>query len=85
MDIALIWSGLLTFVLGFLGWVIRGYVDDLKRITVLLNRTREEIAKEYVTKADAREDARAILERLEKLDEKLDRALNRNDRRIGDA
>ena len=89
MDAALIWSAGLTFVLGFLGWVLRGYVDDLKRITILLNRTREEIAREYVTKSDAREDMKQILDRLQMLDEKLDRALDRrerrDDRRMGDA
>lgn len=75
MDVALIWSGVLTFILGFLGWVLRGYVDDLKRITILLNRTREEIAREYVTKTDAREDMNQVLERLKSLDDKMDRIL----------
>lgn len=75
MDIALIWSGVLTFILGFLGWVLRGYVDDLKRITILLNRTREEIARDYITKADAREDMNQVLDRLKSLDDKIDRLL----------
>lgn len=75
MDLTVIWSGALTFVLGFLGWVLRGYVDDLKRITILLNRTREEIAKEYVTKTEARADMAQVIDRLGKLDAKLDRLL----------
>lgn len=84
MPVELIWSGVLTFVLGFFGWVLRGYVDDLKRITILLNRTREEIARDYVTKSDAREDIKQVLDRLATLDEKLDRALERRDRRSSD-
>jgi hypothetical protein len=80
MDLTLIWSGLLTFVLGFFGWVLRGYVDDLKRITILLNRTREEIARDYVTKNDARQDMNQLLDRLKALDDKLDRLLENRGR-----
>ena len=75
MDWTVVWSAVLTFVLGFFGWVLRGYVDDLKRITILLNRTREEIAREYVTKNDARQDMNQVLDRLKQLDDKLDRLL----------
>lgn len=71
----ILWNGVLTFVMAFFGWVLKGYVDDLKRITILLNRTREEIAREYVTKSDARADMAQVIERLGKLDEKLDRIL----------
>lgn len=80
MEVTLIWSALLTFVLGFFGWILRGYVDDLKRITILLNRTREEIAKDYVTKSDAREDMNQVLDRLKALDNKLDRLLEERSR-----
>lgn len=80
MDWTVLWSGLLTFVLGFFGWVLRGYVDDLKRITILLNRTREEIARDYVTKNDARQDMNQLLDRLKALDDKLDRLLENRGR-----
>ena len=88
MDLTIIWSAVLTFGLGFFGWVLRGYVDDLKRITILLNRTREEIAREYVTKNDARQDMNQVLDRLKQLDDKLDRLLenrSRNSRSRSDA
>ena len=80
MDWTVVWSAVLTFVLGFFGWVLRGYVDDLKRITILLNRTREEIAREYVTKNDARQDMNQVLDRLKQLDDKLDRLLENRSR-----
>jgi predicted DNA-binding protein YlxM (UPF0122 family) len=41
----------------------------------LLNRTREEMAKEYVTKAEVHADINRVLDRLERLDEKLDRLM----------
>jgi predicted DNA-binding protein YlxM (UPF0122 family) len=41
----------------------------------LLNRTREEVAKEYVTKAEVHNDINRVIDRLEALDAKLDRIM----------
>jgi hypothetical protein len=38
-----------------------------------LNKTREEIAREYVTKQELKEDFNILIERLEKLHEKVDK------------
>ena len=54
MEVDMLWSGGLTAVIGALGFVIRNYVAELQRVQILLNRTREEMAKEYVTKAEVR-------------------------------
>ena len=75
MEAGLIWSGILTFALGLLGWVLKSYVEELKRVTILLNYTREEIAKEYVTKGEVHADINRVMHRLETLDAKLDRLL----------
>lgn len=75
MEVTLIWSGLLTFAFGLLGWMLKGYVEELKRVTILVNRTREEIAKEYVTKGEVHTDINRVMNRLEALDAKLDRLL----------
>lgn len=75
MEAGLIWSGILTFAFGLLGWVLKNYVEELKRITILLNRTREEMAKEYVTKAEVHADINRVISRLEALDAKLDRII----------
>jgi predicted DNA-binding protein YlxM (UPF0122 family) len=75
METGLIWNGLLTFAFGLLGWVLKSYVEELKRVTILLNRTREEIAKEYVTKGEVHADINRVMNRLEALDAKLDRLL----------
>jgi len=71
----MVWSSILTFVLGLLGWVLKNYVEELKRVTILLNRTREEMAKEYVTKGEVHADINRVMNRLEALDAKLDRLL----------
>jgi len=41
-------------------------------VTILVNRTREEIAKEYVTKSDVHHDINRVIDRLDRLDTKLD-------------
>lgn len=75
MELTFVWSGVLTFFLGLVGWVLRSYVDEVRRLNILLNRTREEMAKEYVTKAEVHADINRVIARLESLDGKLDRLI----------
>jgi hypothetical protein len=51
------------------------HVNDLER---KLARTREEMAKEYVTKDEVRTDMSRVIDRLEALDAKLDRLMERS-------
>jgi hypothetical protein len=74
MDL-MIWNIVLSTGLGLLGWVLKDKSDELKRVTILLNRTREEVAKEYVTKVEVHADINRVLDRLDRLDEKLDRLM----------
>ena len=39
----------LTAAVGGLGWGLKSQHDELGRVRILLNRTREELAKEYVS------------------------------------
>lgn len=57
------------------GWVLREKASELQRLSVLLNRTREEIAKEYVTKSEVHADINRVLDRIDKLGEKMDRIM----------
>jgi hypothetical protein len=75
MELSVLWSGVLTFALGLFGWIIRAYVEEVKRLNILVNRTREEIAKEYVTKSEVHADINRVIARLESLDGKLDRLI----------
>jgi hypothetical protein len=72
------WNLALSFFLGILGWVLREKSAELNRVTILLNRTREEMAKEYVTKAEVHADINRVMNRLEVLDAKLDRLIESN-------
>jgi len=73
MEMDLLWSTGLTAILGVVGFILRNHVAELQRVTILLNRTREEMAKDYVTKVEVHEDINRVLDRLDRLDEKLDR------------
>ncbi len=67
-----VWNVILSFVSALILFWIKVSTDEQKRIQILLNRTREEIAKEYVTKSDVHGDINRVLQRLDRLDEKLD-------------
>jgi predicted DNA-binding protein YlxM (UPF0122 family) len=71
----MLWNILLSLLLTGMGWVLKEKSNELLRIQVLLNRTREEIAKEYVTKQEVHADINRVLDRLDRLDEKLDRLM----------
>ena len=67
-----LWNIMLTAGIGMVSWVLKEKSNELSRVTILLNRTREEIAKEYVTKAEVHADINRVLDRLDRLDSKLD-------------
>jgi predicted DNA-binding protein YlxM (UPF0122 family) len=75
MDNSMIWNIVLSAGLGLLSWVLKEKSTELNRVSILLNRTREEIAKEYVTKTEVHADINRVLDRLDRLDEKLDRLM----------
>ena len=67
------WNILLTVTLALLGWWGQSMYKEVQRLSILLNRTREEVAKEYVTKNELRDDMNAIMDRMDKISEKLDK------------
>jgi Tfp pilus assembly protein PilO len=73
----IIWSAVLTFAISVAGWFMKGNADELKRLQILLNRTREELAKEYVTKAEVHADINRVITRIDNLDAKIERLLER--------
>ena len=63
---------ILTTLVAMLGFFLKEKSAELNRIQILLNRTREEVAKEYVTKAEVHSDINRVLDRLDRLEAKLD-------------
>ena len=68
------WNILLTLVIAPAFWTFRQLMAEVKRVDILLNRTRED----YATKTELREDMRQINEALHRVEDKLDRMLNRS-------
>jgi hypothetical protein len=69
----LFWNIFITLVLAPVLYSIKGNTSEAKRIDILLNKTREEMAKDYVTKTELKEDFNLLIDRLEKLHEKVDK------------
>jgi hypothetical protein len=74
MDMML-WNILLTVTLALIGWWGQNMWKETQRLSILLNRTREEVAKEYVTKAEVHHDINRVIDRMEQLDQKIDRLI----------
>ena len=71
----MLWNIILTAALGLISWFAKTMWTEVQRLNVLLNKTREEVAKEYVTKAEVHADINRVMLRLDALDAKIDRIL----------
>lgn len=58
----------LSTAIAIFGWILKSHVDEVKRLQILLNRTRED----YATRADMHADINRVLTRLDTLDAKID-------------
>ena len=68
----IIWNIFITLVLAPIWFQIRQNSGELRRQDILLNKTREEIAKNYVTKDELKDDMTILMDRIDKIGEKLD-------------
>ena len=68
----LVWNTILSLFTGLLIWLAKTMWDELQRVQILLNRTREEIARENVTQAEMDKIVAHIDARFDKLNDKLD-------------
>ena len=73
MSSMMFWNVLLTLVIAPAFWVFRSVIGEVKRIDILLNRTRED----YATRSELKEDMQQVLQALHRVEDKLDRVLGR--------
>ena len=73
---ALVWNLVTSFFVALVMFMLKHASDEQKRIQILLNRTREEIARDHITRAEVRADLERIMERFdagfERLEAKID-------------
>ena len=67
----LFWNGVLTLIIAPAIWMFRSMLSEVKRLDILLNKTREEYAK----RDDVKEDMHNIMDAMKRLEDKLDKIL----------
>ena len=67
----LFWNGILTVVIAPAVWAFRSVLLEVKRLDILLNKTREEYAK----REDVKDDMQIVMEALQRLEDKLDKII----------
>ena len=71
------WNMALTVIVGIMGFVIKEKFAEIQRLGILLNRTREEVAREHITRAEVKADLQAIREHFDngfaRLEAKIDK------------
>jgi hypothetical protein len=68
----MLWNTILSLFTGLLIWLAKTIWDETQRIQILLNRTREEIARESVTQAEMEKVVAHLDARFDKLNDKID-------------
>ena len=77
LDLNTAWSAVLSLVIGLLGYMMNEKFRELARITILLNKTREEVARDNVTQAEIDRITNHIDQRFNKLEAKIDQLIQK--------
>jgi hypothetical protein len=73
----MVWNVVLTAIVGLMGFLLKSKFDELGRISILLNRTREEVARDHITRKE-------VDDRVEKLVLHMDQRFNRIEQKLDD-
>ena len=72
VDGSIVWNVILTLIIMPFAWAFNKIFTDVKRLQILLNKTREE----YATRQDLRDASGRVMEALHRLEDKIDKVLN---------
>ena len=82
MEAGLIWSAVLSVLMGVFGFFVKeklnevkDVAEDIKRVERLLNITREELARDYSTNAEVQRITDHIDQRFNRLEAKIDQLI----------
>jgi len=67
------WNIVLTLIIAPAFWTFRSLMGEVKRVDILLNRTRED----YATRKEMRDDMKLVVDALHRVEDKLDRVLSK--------
>ena len=72
----MLWNVALSAIVGIMMFLLKSKFDELQRISILLNKTREEVARDHITRAEVRADLEKIREHFDdgfrRLEAKID-------------
>ena len=68
----LFWNVILTLVVVPFGWAFNKMFQEVKRLQILLNKTREE----YARRDDVKEDMDRVMAALHRVEDKIDKILS---------
>jgi hypothetical protein len=77
LNVMELWTGGLTIFMALIGYIMHEKFNELSRISILLNKTREEVARDNVTKAEVERIVEHIDARFNKLENKIDQLISR--------
>ena len=72
----MVWNVILSGIVAVLGFMVKGKFDEMDRITILLNRTREEVARDHVTRSEVNQTLDRLVERIDKSIQRLESKLD---------
>ena len=68
----MVWNVVLTAIVALLGFIVKEKFAELSRISILLNKTREEVARDHITRSEFRADMQQLLDRFDRIERKID-------------
>ena len=75
-NVMMLWNSVLSVLLAIVGFLLKEKFDEIKRIDILLNKTREENAREYVTQTEINRINDHIDQRFNRLEAKIDELIS---------
>jgi archaellum component FlaC len=76
-EILMLWNMGLTLTIGVVGFFLKEKFNEIQRITILLNKTREEIAGNNVTKAEMDKIVEHMDSRFNRIEDKINQLMAR--------
>jgi len=67
------WNIVLTLVIAPAMWAFRQMYSEVKRLQLLLNKTRED----YATRIELRDDMTRMMEAMHRIEDKIDRLMSK--------
>lgn len=67
------WNIVLTLVIAPAMWAFRQMYAEVKRLQILLNKTRED----YATRTELRDDMTRMMEAMHRIEDKIDRLMSK--------